>query len=88
MLTENNQTFCLFSHSLGHETTVIVETIDIAFITCVEENWTSFWIPVSIIDKIPNIKLCAVTSTSKMIYVSLKEVLLGVGSRSLNCKSS
>ncbi len=80
MLAENNQTFGLFSYSFGHETTVVVKAVYITFITCVEKNRTRFGIPVCVINKISDVELCTVTTTRKMVYVCLKEVLFRVGS--------
>lgn len=50
MLTENDQTLCLLSNGLCHETSVIVKTVDVSFVSSVEKDWASLWIPVGSIN--------------------------------------
>jgi len=50
VLAENDQALGLLSNGLCHETSVIVKTVDVSFISSIEQDWASFWIPVGSIN--------------------------------------
>ena len=76
MLSKHDQTFGLFGDCLSHETTVVVEAVNVAFIACVEKDWSGRWVPESCVNQITNVEFRTVTTSVKMINLCFEEKLL------------
>ena len=72
MLTEHDQAFCLLGNCLGHESRIVIEAVDVAFITGIEENRAGLRIPVGIIDKVPHLEGLRLSFGIKVVQFGLK----------------
>jgi hypothetical protein len=88
MLSKNYQTFRLLCNSLSQEATIVVEAVDVTFITGVEKYWSCCWVPVSWVNEIADFERVTVAAWIKVIDISFEKEFLWVCFGNADCKSS
>ena len=78
VLCEHYQALSFLSNSLRHEACVVVETIDVAFVTSIEKDGSSLGIPIGVLNEISHLESIRFTFGIEVIHVSPEEELLGV----------
>lgn len=78
VLCKDNKTLGFLCDCLGHEARVIIEAIHVSFVSGVEEDWASLWVPVVILDQIAHGELFRLAAVVEMIDIDIEKVLLDV----------
>ena len=71
MLTKNNQRSQLLGQSVSYEARGLVELVNVAFITGVEQNWSLCCLIILIVDQIPQLKSGGVIGYRVVVVINL-----------------
>jgi len=78
VLCKHNQALSFLSNGLCHESSVVIETIDIAFVTSIEKDGSGLRIPIGVLNEISHLESIRFTFGIEVIDISPEEELLGV----------